>query len=179
MTAHDLCMSCGAPLGQPERREVPYDVGLPYPILLEGVPVIPCSSCDEEEVEIRDVEALHRLIAHIVLAERRNREGGAFVPEEVRFLRKLLGWSNLDFAERMGVRPETSSRWQSGQPMNPTATRLLEQLVLSGDRLDDYRDELQALERDLSTAGGRVDRIGSGVRLRFPALTPPLTSAAP
>jgi len=35
-------------------------------------------------------------------------------PSDIRFLRKVAQWRAVDLAERVGVRPETISRWESG-----------------------------------------------------------------
>jgi DNA-binding transcriptional regulator YiaG len=48
-----------------------------------------------------------------------------FTGEEVRFLRKSLGWSGSDFAKHMGVAEETVSRWENdAAPIGPQADRL-------------------------------------------------------
>ena len=39
----------------------------------------------------------------------------ALSPEEIRFLRKRLGKKQADFANEIGVRPETLSRFETGE----------------------------------------------------------------
>jgi transcriptional regulator with XRE-family HTH domain len=58
---------------------------------------------------------------------------------EVRFLRKVLGWSASDFAAHMGATPETVSRWETDTtPIGPQADRLLRLMVMTSDPVADY-----------------------------------------
>jgi putative transcriptional regulator len=62
-------------------------------------------------------------------------------PQEIRFLRKWLGWSGQDFAKHFGVTPTTVSRWESvkdSEPMSATADRLLRMSVAHGQPADAY-----------------------------------------
>lgn len=62
-------------------------------------------------------------------------------------MRKYLGWSGVDFATHIGVKPETVSRWENGrEPIGPVADRLLRTLVLLGQPIRDYPpDDLAAI----------------------------------
>jgi putative zinc finger/helix-turn-helix YgiT family protein len=91
--------------------------------------------CGETYTSIPAIEGLHRQIAAAVI-----RKKGRLAPAEIRFLRKWLGWSGVDFAKRTGTKPETVSRWENGRTlMGPQADRLLRVLVAketpgAGDR---------------------------------------------
>lgn len=129
---NDRCMSCGAELGAPSRRDVPY-LSLPG-VMLCGVEVHPCPSCGEEEIAIPNIEELNRLLA-AWLARRPQHINGA----EIRFLRKIMGWSGRSFALLIGVTPETVSRWENGkEPIGPAAERLLRVLVTQ--KIEPIRD---------------------------------------
>lgn len=120
---NNRCVNCGAELGAPERRDVPY-LSLPG-VLLCGVEVYPCPSCGEEEIAIPNIEGLNQLLA-AWLARRPQHLNGA----EIRFLRKVMGWSGRAFALLIGVTPETVSRWENGkEPIGTVAERLLRVLV--------------------------------------------------
>jgi putative zinc finger/helix-turn-helix YgiT family protein len=102
------------------------ECGLPY-VVIEGVEVSRCPKCGTHEVSILGIESLHTFIAHTV-AEK----GTRLTPEELRFLRKYLGFSSVDFAEIVGVKPETVSRWENGAKVpSPVADRLVRMLALS------------------------------------------------
>jgi len=61
------------------------------------------------------------------------------VPEEIRFLRKHLGWSGVDFAAHSGVKPETVSRWENGaKRMRLPLERFLRLCALALEPIDDY-----------------------------------------
>jgi putative zinc finger/helix-turn-helix YgiT family protein len=105
-------------------------------VVLVGVEVQRCPHCGENAVSIPHIEDLHRAIAMALI-----RHPGRLVPAEIRFLRKWLGWSGVDFAKHMGVTPETVSRWESVEnlkPMGGTAERLLRLAVAHGQPTDDY-----------------------------------------
>jgi|SRR5437867_2752289 len=127
------CMSCGNEM-KTARENFRYDgCGLPA-ITLISVEVSRCPQCGEYEVVIPAIEDLHRAIAGAIVAKRTR-----LTPAEVRFLRKLLGWSGADFAERMGVTGETVSRWETGAAtIGPTADRLLRLMVAFQRPAEEY-----------------------------------------
>jgi putative zinc finger/helix-turn-helix YgiT family protein len=109
--------------------------GLPN-VVLVGVEVRRCRNCGESMVAIPHIEELHRALAMTLI-----RQTGRLAPSEIRFLRKWLGWSGVDFASHMGVAPETVSRWESMEnpkPMGGTAERLLRLAVAHGQPIDQY-----------------------------------------
>lgn len=133
------CPSCDGRLTS-KRENYSYSAsGLPY-VTLVGVEVRRCAACGEHEVVIPRIEELHRVIA-LTVVKKVNR----LTPEEIRFLRKYLGWSGVDFATHMGVKPETVSRWENGrEPIGPVADRLLRTLVLLEQPVRDYSPEALA-----------------------------------
>lgn len=120
------CYQCGQAELQQERGVHEYDLaGLPYPVILVGVPIERCPACGEEAVTIPDPEGLHRLLAVTIVEADRPLLGG-----EIRFLRKLLDKSAEDMASLMGVDAKTLSRWENGrQKMGRVAERLLRLLL--------------------------------------------------
>ena len=131
------CLVCGAEM-QTQRENFRYDAcGLPG-ITLIGVEVSRCPQCGEFEVAIPQIDDLHKTIAH-----KRIRKTSRLDAAEIRYLRKYLGWSGADFAEHMGVRPETISRWERGaEAIGPQADRLLRLMVVARDPVRDYSLEL-------------------------------------
>ena len=106
-------------------------------VTLVGLPVTRCPRCGNYEISIPRIEQLHRLIAR-ALIEKATRFRG----EEVRFLRKSLGWSGPDFARHMGVADETVSRWENdAAPIGPQADRLLRLMVAQGHPITRYPTE--------------------------------------
>jgi putative zinc finger/helix-turn-helix YgiT family protein len=103
-------------------------------ITLMGVDVHRCGNCGEHEVSIQKIQELHRSIAESV-----GRKVGALTHEEMRFVRKYLGFSGAAFATFAGVAPETVSRWETGKNAIPIVIeRLLRSLVQSGFRLEEH-----------------------------------------
>jgi putative zinc finger/helix-turn-helix YgiT family protein len=137
------CSDCGGGL---RVTRAPYrytDSGLPG-VVLQGVEVRRCPKCGAEEVAIPRIEELHRLMAHSVI-----RRPHRLSPAEIKYLRKWLGWSGVDFARHMGTTPETVSRWEQGRiPMGPQADRLLRLMVIARAPVADYTLETLSTIRD-------------------------------
>lgn len=120
---NNRCVACGAELNAPVRRDEPYH-SLPG-VILRDLATYSCPNCGEEEIAIPDLEGLNRVIARW-LAEKPGRLTGA----EVRFCRKVMGWSGRAFALLIAVTPETVSRWENDkEPIGSIAERLLRVLV--------------------------------------------------
>ncbi len=130
------CTQCGTPMKARKENYRYEECGLRH-VTLMGIEVRRCPRCGNYEVAIPHIEELHRLIAR-VLIEKTTR----FTGEEVRFLRKSLGWSGSDFAKRMGVTDETVSRWENdAAPIGPQADRLLRLMVAQGRLTTTYPAE--------------------------------------
>lgn len=130
------CIDCGN-LMRTQKENYRYsECGLKN-VTLIGIEVSRCPRCGNYEVSIPHIEGLHRLIARILI-EKTTRLTG----EEVRFLRKSLGWSGADFAENIGVAEETVSRWENdATPIGPQADRLLRLMVAQGRLTTRYPTE--------------------------------------
>lgn len=108
-----------------------------------------CTRCDNVEYVFPRIESLLRIIAEAVIHKPTRLRG-----EEVRFLRKTLGWSGVDFARHMGVAVETVSRWETdAAPIGPQADRLLRLLVAQGHLTTAYpTDRLRQIDASRATA---------------------------
>ena len=126
--------------------------GLPH-ITLANVEVRRCPECGEHEVVIPKIEQLHQAIAQAVIGKK-----ARLAADEVRFLRKHLGWSGADFARHMGVTPETVSRWENGrESIGPVADRLLRLMVVTKAPKREYAIEtLASLEDEFAPARVRL-----------------------
>lgn len=133
------CPACNSEM-KVSRSHHPYtESGLPDVVLVD-VEVRTCKKCGETETVIPRLAQLHRVIAGLV-AEKAQRLMGT----EIRFLRKHLGWSAEEFAQTMGVRPETVSRWENHkEPMGATAERLLRLMALRERPIESYPNECLA-----------------------------------
>jgi putative zinc finger/helix-turn-helix YgiT family protein len=129
------CMDCGANVKTRSNQTVAYDFGGLPNVALRGIDVRICSNGHTEYV-IPGIEGLHKAIAAGLSVK-----SSRLAPEEIRFMRKYLGWSQIDFAKRMGVTPESASRWESGSVlMASTAERLLRLMVMTLEPIQNYRN---------------------------------------
>ena len=140
------CPYCGERQWRSGKENITYEAGGLPGVTLAGVRVSRCRHCGEYEVSVPNIEGLHRNIAQAITAKR-----ARLVPEEVRFLRKYLGWSGGDFAAHMGTTAETVSRWEHGKAqIGPQADRLLRLMVRCKQPVESY--ELSELKQIARTA---------------------------
>jgi putative zinc finger/helix-turn-helix YgiT family protein len=78
-------------------------------VYLVGIRYFVCE-CGKVVAEIPAVRQLLSLIARDLVEKPKS-----LAPEEIRFLRKRLGTKQADFANEIGVRPETLSRFETGE----------------------------------------------------------------
>ena len=134
------CPSCGAARLVSSVEDRPL-LALPS-VTIRGVKVRTCGACGEEVVAIARLDELLEVVAE-TLVHRPGRLSG----EEVRFLRKHLGWSGRGFARRFGLTPEHVSRIENGHsPISVAADRLLRIVVSEGKAAE-------VVELGLETAG--------------------------
>lgn len=131
------CIDCGHRLKVSRETVLYQQSGLPG-VRLRNVEVRRCGSCGYSEQVIDRIEKLHQMIAHHVAVKK-----AKLTTDEVRFLRKWLGWDRGAFAQQMDVTPETVSRWETGSMvMSGTAERLLRLMVLTRQPKQDYTLEM-------------------------------------
>jgi putative zinc finger/helix-turn-helix YgiT family protein len=135
------CVACGGSVKAKREKAYRYaECGLPHVVLENAVDVATCPRCGETYTGIPAIEGLHRAIAAALIRKKRR-----LAPEEIKFLRKSLGWSGVDFAKHMGATPETVSRWENGKaPMGAQADRLLRVLVARETPITDYSVDVLA-----------------------------------
>lgn len=152
------CSQCGHPM-KPARENYLYKESGLANVTLVGVEVSRCPNCGEHEAVIPKVEQLHRVIASTIA-----RKVPRLTGEEIRFLRKYLGWSGGDFAEHMGVAPETASRWENGAAaMGAPAERLLRLAALTREPASDYSlDVLKGVAQKKATSQSLHVRVYKG-----------------
>ena len=107
------CVTCRGPVKTKREKAYRYaECGLSHVVLENAVDVATCMKCGETYTGIPAIEGLHRVIAAALIRKKQQ-----LAPEEIRFLRKSLGWSGVDFARHVGTKPETVSR--SGERPDP------------------------------------------------------------
>lgn len=105
-------------------------LGIDGVVLHDAVIETRCALCGEvADLVIPDLSGLMAAIAVARVARPRKLAGG-----EIRFLRKVAEWSAKELAQRLGVRGETVSRWETGaEPIGLPSEKYLR--VLIGERL--------------------------------------------
>jgi putative transcriptional regulator len=110
-------------------------------VMLLGMEVSHCAGCGDTEVAIPAIEELHKGMARVIILKKER-----LVPEEIRFLRKHLGFRGVDLASVLGVVAETVSRWEAGKlEMGVPAERLLRFVVSRQAPVERYERELSGV----------------------------------
>lgn len=162
------CRKCGTGDLRVEMVEHHYtESGLPN-VYLRNMPMKVCSECGAKKLSIPAIESLHRVIALALLVKNTLLSG-----DEVRYLRKYVGLSGVDFAKRIGTDPATISRWESGhQPIGAQSERLLRLLVVTMGQVQEYPvEQLDSLDSNKTTPVRlTLERTSSSWRSLAPAL---------
>lgn len=129
------CWNCGSEAIS--RTTIDHDYvesGLPGVRLL-GIPAKVCAECGARRISIPAIEQLHRVLATWVLKKPARLSGA-----EVRFLRKFIGLSGVDFARKIGATHETVSKWENDRKaIGPQSDRLLRLLVVTMGQIQEYQ----------------------------------------
>lgn len=134
---------CHVCSGQMEGRHENYqytECGLDN-VVLVGVLVYHCK-CGEIAVQIPAVSTLHRLIALELIKKPTLLSG-----DEVRYLRKFVGYGGSEFADMLGTTKVTMSRWETG------ATRITK----NNDRVLRIAFFMAIVEKEVEVAAGPSD----------------------
>jgi DNA-binding transcriptional regulator YiaG len=104
------CPSCGAPRSAEQRIPIHEHeiMGIPVVLVDSAIQVV-CENCNERLVIVPNQA---NLVAAMALT--RIQEPVKLAPKELIFLRKAVGWKAVQFADNIGVRAETFSRWENG-----------------------------------------------------------------
>lgn len=97
-------------------------------VYLEGIDVFRCPGCDEQVPVIPRLKDLHRNIALALICLPEPLRG-----QEIRYLRRQMRYKSKDFAELIGVSPQTVSNWErKGAKPSPSHDRLIRTVCLLG-----------------------------------------------
>lgn len=131
------CTSCRGPMASSRGNHKYKESGLSS-ITLVNVEMLSCAACGEYELVIEDMAGLHRAIAELLALKK-----GLLTPEEFRFLRKHLGYSQGDFAKKINVTQPTLNRWENGRTrINRAYEIILRQLVCMSERVMSYAPDM-------------------------------------
>ncbi len=95
-------------------------------VILKGILVFRCKECGTEVPEIVAASALHSLIGMRILFKESRLTG-----DEVRFLRKLVGYSATELAELAGTSKSVVSRWENRTTLGSQADRLIRMICFN------------------------------------------------
>ena len=106
----------------------------PPTVVVTGIEGRRCSGCGDLKYGIPHMEELFRVVAGLLVHKPQRLSG-----PEARFLRKWLGWSGQDTADRLGFTPEHVSRWENDEvSISETADKLFRSRVRAREPIDDY-----------------------------------------
>ena len=128
-----FCVDCDAEMKARKAtvaKPYRYDLTGLKNIYLAGITVYHCPRCGAEAPSIPRLPELHRVLALNLIGTAEQLTG-----DEVRFLRKWLGFSGVRFAQLIGISLEHLSRVEHGhKPLGTSSDRLLRVLALTAAR---------------------------------------------
>lgn len=122
------CTRCGEPVN-PEPRSYRYlESGLTN-VILQGIEVADCPKCGNEDAIIPRMAKIHRAIARALTLSPSRLTG-----EQIRFLRKDLGFSGDQLGKYLHTDKTKISKWEGGEDrIGPSSDRLIRLLAASLD----------------------------------------------
>ena len=163
----NCCLLCGGPLREFRENYIYNECGLDN-VVLKDLERTECLECGDRQVLLPNCEGLHTLIArHLAL------KPVLLTGREIRFLRTYLRYSGADYARKVGVSPETVSRWENEKLEMGWANELvLRMSVLLSERLTSYEGPEFKRERkshSFSNPLERFDKVNKEKGTRVPA----------
>lgn len=110
------CAECGHNMERIEGVHKYEECGLKNVYLMD-IPMFKCASCGETEVEIPAMEELHLLLGLIVVYQAKG-----LSPDDVRYLRKHMAYSQEELASKLGVTRASVARWETNGTSKPIKT---------------------------------------------------------
>jgi putative zinc finger/helix-turn-helix YgiT family protein len=101
------CSACGTPAKVIRSNYEFVESGLKH-VTLQGIELVHCDKCGNEDPIIPHVNALMRALAQAVVCKPYRLQG-----QEVRFLRTYLGMTGEQFARLLQVDKTTLSKWEN------------------------------------------------------------------
>jgi transcriptional regulator with XRE-family HTH domain len=119
------CYDCGTTMKAQVENYRYVESGLKN-VILKGILVFRCKKCGADVPEIVAASALHSLIGLRLLFKDTRLNG-----DEVRFLRKLVGYSASQLAELAGTSKSVVSRWENRTTLGSHTDRLIRMICFN------------------------------------------------
>lgn len=125
-----LKCECGGTLRRAKLTSFDFSPFAGLPVELRGAPGLRCDKCKGETLDGAIVNGVLAILTQEVVMLARG-----LAPQEAKYLRKQLGLSQRELAERMQLARETVAAWECGQkPLSPQSDYILRGLVISDRR---------------------------------------------
>ena len=132
------CNACGAAADVVRGSYAFTECGLKN-VILQGVEIIRCKHCGDDQVVIPHLDELMRTLAFAVISQPYRLQG-----EDVRFLRKYLKMTQVEFASYLEIDKTNLSKWENNEDrIGEQSDRLIRSITIAlGDRLKDRIEEV-------------------------------------
>jgi DNA-binding transcriptional regulator YiaG len=141
------CIECGNETTKHRAtKDAPYQFlgsGLKN-VYLAGIDVEECKACDVEYPTIPRLPELHRAIAGVLGTKQ-----GQLSGDELRFMRKVAGFSAKDFAALLMIEPESLSRAENGSGLGAPSDKLARAIALAALGTESVKAVLLRIASDM------------------------------
>ena len=125
-------------------------------VVLQGIELIRCKKCGNEDPVIPRLNALMRVMVRGVISKPYRLTG-----HEVRFLRKFLRMTGEQFSHLIHIDKTTLSKWENDeQPIGPQSDLLIRALILVLGLKETQKDQAAIIQEDFPGIHNSVHDVG-------------------
>ena len=122
----NLVCECGGRLRTEIATSYDFSGYVGFPVALRNVPILRCSKCAGETIDGGIINILLKVIVLEI-----TKSPGRLSSDEARFLRRILGITQQELSDRMGIARETVAKWECGDSISPQHDLILRVIVLT------------------------------------------------
>jgi putative zinc finger/helix-turn-helix YgiT family protein len=134
------CSECGASTRVLKGSYAYHESGLDN-VTLNGIELIRCNACGNEDPIIPKVNELRSVIAEALISKPARLSG-----KELRYLRKFLEFNAREFSKIIHVNPSTLSKWENGEDPVGTQSDLVVRALIAAKKEENFSELVSKLE---------------------------------
>lgn len=127
----DLACDCGGHLRPQLLAEYDFSGYVGFPLKLLNVPGLRCTKCAAETVHGGVINLVFKVLVSVIA-----QSPGRLNAEQARFLRRVVGTTQQELSDRMGIARETVAKWECGDAIISPQHDLILRVIVLGPLLE-------------------------------------------